>query len=271
MNEQSCSDVGATLRREVIYRYGMGTRCSIDLNDLRRLYEAGASVKQLAEHFGCSRGPVVDRLKNMGITPRTRSEAMLVRMANTSFEERQQLVKNANAAARHRVHTEEEKIKRARRVYETKSNVSSYEIDVMRALRLEGFTVESQFPVGPYNLDIALVECSLAMEIHGGGFHASGRHAARRPQRLEYLFSRGWAVIEVWRVTPVTWNPVAVAENFIALSQLMRRDPPPQSRHWVILGDAEPAPICRSYGYDVPAIPGAGRRDESSGRYRSIT
>lgn len=249
----------------------MNTRRAIDLDDLRRRYEAGASVKQLAKHFGCSRGPIVNRLKDMGITPRTRSESMFVRMANTSFEERQQLVKNANIAARKRVHTEEEKIKRALRVYETKANISTYEIDVMGEIMLNGVIVESQFPVGPYNLDIALVECSLAMEIHGGGFHTSGRHAARRPQRLEYLFSRGWSLIEVWNVNAFTWNPTAVAENFIAIGQLMRRNPPPQSRHWMILGNAEPAPVCRSYGYDVPAIPGARRRDDSTGRYGSIT
>jgi very-short-patch-repair endonuclease len=271
MDKNPVGDVAATLSSEIVDRHRMTARIVIDLDDLRRRYEAGASVKQLAEHFGCSRRPIAQRLEDMGITPRDRSEAMYLRMANTSFEDRQKLVKNANSVARERVHSEQEKIKRALAVYSSKRNVSPYEVDVIEALEAHGIVVVSQYPVGPYNLDISLVERPLAMEIHGGGFHASGRHAARRPQRLEYLFSRGWSLIEVWNVTPRTWNPVAVAENFIALGNLMRSDPAPHSRHWMILGNAQPAPACRSYGYDAPAVPAAGRRDERSGRYLSVT
>lgn len=248
----------------------MSRRLNLNVDDLVRRYEAGASVKHLAEVFGCARNVVVARLRERGITQRNRSEAMLLRQSQLTSEERKALLHQAHKAARGRVHSEEERIRRAQTRWERQLGISNYALELGEQLDVIGIHSFFEYPVGPYNLDIALGGSSVAVELHGGGWHACGRHAARRPKRLEYLLGRGWCVIEVWQVNR-SWCPAAVAKQIQAIAQLASADPAGEGQHWMLRCDGELAPALRSYGHDVAAVHGASRRDQSTGRYLRVT
>lgn len=239
---------------------------NIDVDDLIKRHQAGESIKQLAEAYGCSRNVLVNRLNKAGVVQRGRSESMYVRMTNTSLEERKRLVAKANQAARGRVCREEEKIKGAMTRFSRQLGISPYAVELASALEAVGWGSVLELPVGPYNLDLALVGSSVAVEIHGGGWHVTGRHAARRSKRLEYLLSLGWTVVEVWQVCR-NWAPAGVAKQVVAIENQLGADPSTRGQHWVLRCDGNLAPALRSYGYDVPAVESSGRRDKTTGRY----
>lgn len=248
----------------------MTRRLNIDVDDLVKRYEAGASVKELADVFGCARNVVVKRLGERGITQRNRSEAMFLRQAQMSVEERKALLAKAHKAARGRIHSEEESVRRAKTRFERQLGISHYAVELGQVLTELGIGYFFEYPVGPYNLDFALQGNPVAVELHGGGWHTAGSHARRRPKRLEYLFSCGWTVVEVWCVNP-TWKPLAVAKQIYSIAEVLSTDPADVSQHWMLRCDGDVAPALRSYGYDVAAVCGASRRDNSSGRYLRIT
>ena len=244
-------------------------RLDLNVDDLIRRHELGASIKQLAQECGCSRGVLVARFKERGVVQRGRSEAMRVRMAATPVEERKRIVSKANEAARSRVHSEEEKIRRAKTRHELQLGVSAYAMELLSPLEQLCGRVHLEWPVGSYNLDLALDVLPVAVEIHGGGWHCTGDHSLRRPERLEYLRRCGWSVIEVWQVKR-GWDPLAVAYQVDAIRKLIGPNPPAIGEHWMLRCDGDLAPALRSYGHDVAAVDRASRREETTGRYRRI-
>jgi very-short-patch-repair endonuclease/biotin operon repressor len=245
-------------------------RLNLDIDDLVAAHKAGESVKSIAERLGCSRTVVVDRLQKAGVTPHSRSEAMRLRQAALSPEERLALASKAHEAVRGRVHPEEEKIRRAKTRFKKQLGVSPYARELRDALQKLGRRVELEWPLGPYNLDIALDRPPIAVELHGGGWHSVGRHARRRAERIEYLRGCGWSVIEVWQIK-AGWDSLAVSYQIQAISKLIGPNPPAIGEHWMLRCDGELAPALRSYGHDVAAVDSASRRDDATGRYRRVT
>jgi very-short-patch-repair endonuclease len=245
-------------------------RLDLNIDDLVSAHQGGESVKRIAERLGCSRAVVVDRLTKAGVTPHTRSEAMHLRHAALTPEQRLALVSKAHEAVRGRVQTEEEKVRRAKTRFEKQSGVSPYALELRGHLQQLGWGVELEWPLGPYNLDIALDTLPVAVELHGGGWHNVGRHARRRAERLEYLRRCGWSVIEVWLVK-AGWDPISVSYQVQAIAKLLSPDPPVIGEHWMLRCDGELAPALRSYGHDVSAVDSSSRRNHSTGRYGRVS
>lgn len=264
--------VDAAKRGEVVHvQVAMANRLNLDADQLLRLYREGASVKALAEKFGCSRNVVDRRLKELGVTPRGRSEAMLLRQAQMTAEERLALLEKAHAAARGRVQGEEELVLRAQRRFVNQTGSSSYQQMVKRLLEVRGYEeVLLEFPEGKYNLDLAIHRVSVAVELHGGGWHRYGRHWARRQQRVEHILSAGWKLIEVWGVGMSGWDAEKVADQIVAIAKGSGPDPSPGCKHWMLACDGNPARVLRSEGYDVAPVPGSVRREDSTGRYAAV-
>lgn len=241
-------------------------RLSLDVDDLVKRHEAGESVKKIAESYGCARNVVVKRLNEAGVSQRGRSEAMYVRMRNASPEERLRLTEKAHEAARGRVCSEEQKIKGARTRFLRQRGISPYAVELAHRLEELGAFSVFEYPAGPYNLDLSLVGTTVAVEVHGGGWHTSGRHGRRRGDRLKYLLSRGWTVIEVWQVSK-SWNSISVANQVVAIAQQLGSDPATRGQHWMLRCDGDLAPALRSYGHNVPAVDSASRRRNTTGQY----
>jgi transposase-like protein len=249
-----------------------GNRSIYDESAALEMFQRGGSVKAVAAAFGVQRGTITKLLGKHGIAPRNRSEAMLLRMAQSSPEDRQRLVSAAHAAVRGRRMPEECAIRIAEGRERAKSNASADAIAIAAAIVGLGRPVTTEKAVGPYNLDIAFDELPVAVEIQGGSWHGHGGHGARLGKRREYLLSRGWHLVEIWRFSARRHREIEpMAHKLITLAQGLRLDPAGRGEHWVIDGDCQPLPVCKSYGYDVAAVPGSERRCKESGRYVSIT
>lgn len=234
-------------------------------------FHEGTSVKAIAERFGFQRSTIASLLRKHGITPRSRRDAMLLRMAQATPEERLRLAEAAHAVCRGRRVPEEARIRMAEGRERTKSHASAEALAIAQAIEDGGVAITLEKAVGPYNIDIALNESSVAVEIQGGNWHAYGRHGARLAERREYLLSRGWHLVEAWIRSDQPLRLVQpLANKLIALSQILRFDPSGRGEHRMIGGDGEPLPALKSYGHSVAPVPGAERRCEESGRYLSV-
>ena len=233
-----------------------------------RAFQDGASVKAVAERFGVQRNTITALLRKHGITPRSRRDAMLLRMAQATPEERLRLTEAAHAARRGRSVPEEARIRMAEGRERTKAHASIEALAIADAIEDGGVAVTLEKAVGPYNIDIAFNECPVAVEIQGGNWHAYGRHGSRLGKRREYLLSRGWHLVEVWIRSDQPLRVVKpLADKLITLAQGFSLDPSGRGEHRMIGGDGEPLPVLKSYGYDVAPVPGSDHRCEESGRY----
>ena len=273
----SASQIAGRLNtsRSVIYRHLRslganlpGNRSVYDEDAAIWAFLCGGSVKGVAEQFGVQRSTITALLHKHGITPRGRSDAMFLRMAQASPEERQRLTEAAHAATRGRSVPEECQIRIAEGRERTKSHASFEALALAEILADRGFPIALEKAFGPYNIDIALNERAIAVEVQGGNWHGFGRHGARIGKRREYILSRGWHLVEVWRLhldAHVTMQ--AMADNLITELETLSRDPSSRGEHRMIRCNGQSLPASKSYGYDVAPIHGAERRCEDSGRY----
>jgi hypothetical protein len=250
----------------------IGNRLVFDESLALELYHQGTSVKAIAEQLNIQRANVTALLHKHGITPRGRSDAMFLRMAQTTAEDRQRLTEAAHAATRGRPQPKDRCIRMAEGRERTKSHASVDAIMLAGAVASFGFPVTVEKAFGTYNLDIAFDELPIAVEIQGGHWHSYGRHGARIRERREYILSSGWHLIEIWRFSSRRSRSVEpMAYHLVALAESLSLDPSGRGEHRMIDGNGEPLSARKSYGYDVPPVYGSEHRCEESGRYFRIT
>lgn len=220
----------------------------VDVEALAERYLAGESEKALAEAFGVDRGVVRRRLLGAGIQPRGRSEAMYVRMANTTAEERARLSEAAHVAVRGTKHSAERLIERAKRLEgRITANVSQGEINLAADLRAAGLPIVHQKAVGPYNVDLATG--SVAVEVLGGGWHRTKRHG----ERLRYLMDSGWDVLYVWVSSKTPLGPGA-AQYVVSHVEFRNRNPTMPRCYRVIRGSGQFVAEGSADKNDVPDV-----------------
>jgi very-short-patch-repair endonuclease len=173
-------------------------RSNITAKQVIALYKRELSVKAIAETLGTSRGTVVSRLISAGITPRTASEEMYLRMSKLNDEERQRLTNAAHESLRGKKQPLTQKLNRARTA-ERNQKLSELEGEFVEAFREAGVEVAPIHAVGIYCIDIAIPEAKLAIEIHGGNWHLSTKKQRQDALKLFALSREGWLVIYLWR------------------------------------------------------------------------
>lgn len=171
---------------------------------------------------------------------------MFERMAKTPPEERMRLTNAAHAAVRGRRQSVEHRCKTALTIERNAKVASAYEADMIQWLTEEGISVTPQKAIGPYNIDIAIDESRIAVEIFGGNWHATDRHAARFAKRMEYLLRSGWTVIVIWACKgwggKTLWSR-ASADYVIALHKVNRSRESASGEKHVIRGDGKTTPV----------------------------
>lgn len=223
----------------------------IDVDDLVKRYSRGESEKALAKVFGVSRTIIRNRLVKAGVQPRGRSEAMFIRMANTSPEERARLATAAHDAVRGKPKTPEFLLARAAGVEKQGArhgNVSPAELILASDLRNATLPVVHQKAIGPYNVDIATG--TVAVEVLGGGWHRSKLHG----KRLRYMLDAGWDVIYIWvdgRRSPL--RPGA-AQYVVAHCEFRDGNPALPRCYRVIRGGGEFVAEGSADGDDIPDV-----------------
>lgn len=243
-----------------------GVRLDIDVDTLIKLHESGIHVKQLAEMFGISRKTITNRFKKRGFVQRGHSEFMKERMKNTTPEERARLTSAAHAAARGRRCSDEELCKRAASKENDPRWISPVERKCIGLFQKSGLSVTPQKAVGPYNIDIALAEYPIAVEIFGGYWHSGGRHAARFRKRTDYIINAGWIPVIIWVSRDYPLDTGAVQYVITLTEKLCSGESISRQEH-MIRGDGDISTIGYDHFHNRPVIPGPQPRDNPTGRF----
>ncbi len=211
-----------------------------NLDDLIRRYKAGESLKQLADEVGVSRGGKRDSTgKPFGLTGafiaagvqlRGRSEAERVKWASlTDPARRNEQVRAANKARRGAKDPESRKCARARTRFFKCLHAAPSEQGLADALEVLRFSVRRQFPLGKYNLDIALDELLIAVEVEDEW--SSGNYPGELFNRTKDILDSGWCVVfVVGRFLDVPY----VARKILAFTDAIRRDKSLYGQYWVL-------------------------------------
>lgn len=211
-------------------------RVHLDVDQLVELYESGESVKAIAERVGVTRRTIDKRLRARGVEPRTAGEQQLIRYARTTPEERRAIAAHAFEAKRGRPNSPEA-LERAARTREAGGqSVSRGEAMMADWLHERGMLVRPQVAIGKYNADLGVEP--VAVEIFGGNWHGSGRHARRFPARCHDVLHRGWSLVIVWDQTRCPMR-VEAADKVVAFYEAIRRNPPAVGEYRVLRGDGE--------------------------------
>ena len=128
------------------------------------------------------------------------------------------------------------------------------ELELIDALRAHGFDPIHQLPVGSYNLDVAVNELRVAVEVQRGAWHGA---TSAKPKRVEYLFDRGWRVIFL-RISRhgarTDW--AAIANQLVAYLDVLRGNPSASGQYGVLARDGNPSSRIPDYFHNWTRIPG---------------
>lgn len=220
-------DVGVRLRRA-----GRRRTIAIDMDALVAAYAKGESSRELAKRFGACDNIIRERLRERGIALRGRNDYP-------------PHTREANAAARGRTVPLREKLMRAKTVERLGLHISPHERTLHGLLDKRRVAYVPQKAIGPYNVDVALTEVPIAVEISGGA-GAPGRQRIRR-KRIEYLLDHGLCVVEVHfgGGVPRVVSP-AVGDYVVAYKDFLRRNPTAPREHRMIRSDGKPVATRRN-------------------------
>lgn len=217
----------------------------VDLSDALRRYAEGETMKSLCEEFRIGRRRMESALRHAGIPVRTLRQSVGLRYTRMSKSERQSLVARAHIAKKGKPADERAQERRAKTNEVTLQLASRADLILGVWLAQHGLRFTPQKALGPYNLDIAVDELSVAVEVNGD-WHYFPERTAAESKRRNYLFDRGWRLIDVCITStgarPWKYLRPACANKIIELLESVRRNKSMRCKHWVIGGDGETLP-----------------------------
>lgn len=223
--------------RMAAHKIGSARRLDVDIERIVRLYESGESEVAVGIAVGVSRTVVHRVLVNAGVELRGFGQNAIAAARRTP-EGNRAITAAANAAARGRIASDEERMRTAKTREERRLGVSHHELFFERILRQRGIASTPQKACGRYNIDIAVGP--VAVEVFGGGWHAQGRHLSRAPKRFRYLFDQGWCTLVIWVTSSRTGYLTAGAvEYLVAWLDEIERNPAAACGYRVIWGSGE--------------------------------
>ena len=230
-----------------------------NLDDLIRRYKGGESLKKLANEAGVSRGGkrsangkpfgLTGAFVAAGVEMRGRSEAELVKWFYMPEEQRLKQVTAAHKARRGSKDTETTKRSRARTRFLRCIASTPAEHVVADALRLLGFSVRQQTPLGKYNLDLTLDELLVAVEIEDDW--SSGNYPTELFDRTKHILDQGWCVVFV---VGKVLDAAHVTQQLLALANALRRDKTLYGQYWVIGSNPQKRPTGSAKLNSLPRI-----------------
>lgn len=211
----------------------MGTpRFHVDTNNTIKEYLSGKSIKQLASDYGCSRQVIYRVLRQANITPRNRSEAMKIRMANTSCEERKRLSHAAHEAKKGYTNSPETRHKMA---LAKNKKVGVFENDFIREFDAAGIPTTPQQAFLAYNFDIGCGPVAVEIEVQHGKLFTSPKIMKRVMECIEC----GMNMVYVNIPSKNSVIPTACYEKVISLVKICRSDPSIRGQYWMVRSTGE--------------------------------
>src|SRR5262245_17276518 len=210
-------ELGVTLRssKEAI---SLDRTIPVDIASIITRYQAGETELALAKSLGVSRPVIHRRLVQSGITLRTQGETQIVARAHWSSAKRKRFAAAAHAAVRGVTQSNEHRCKITRTREARQLGIDPCETRVAKLLADRGCSITQQKAIVRFNVDIAIHEGAIAVEIFGGHWHAAGRHAARFRKRCDYILDCGWALVIIW-ITKDWPLESTVIDYLVALSK----------------------------------------------------
>lgn len=193
---------------------------------------------------------------------------MYLRMSQTSPEERIRLTDAAHAAVRGVRQTDEHRCKIAVNRETSHQWVSRTETILVEMLNERGIACTQQKAIGRYNVDIALDEFPIIVEIYGGGWHAYGRHAARYPERTKYLLDCGLDVIIIWVDAKVYPLESGAADYIVSVLDKLGSQKPARGKEHMIRGNGQSTSIGQRKFNNLPVIPSSECMDDVTGQFK---
>lgn len=229
-------------------------RTDINIDDLIKMYLNGSSEKQLSERFNIARGGIRSRLIAAGITPRGRSEANRIKMSKMTPRQRRDNARAAHVARSIKGDTPETvKIRTERRSISNQFKTWQIGRDdkiVINALKKRGVDPIPQYPIGGYNIDIAIAP--VAVEVYRSVNNPLADKRNRK--RTINLLNAGWSVVYIWFAKESDQLSKNAIDHVIALFEAMRRKEPAPRQYWVIRSNGEPVSSGGGYLDNFSAI-----------------
>lgn len=212
----------------------------IPKDELVSLYLSGESERSLSKRYNCARLVIKAILKDIGITRRNNADANRLMMSRRTREENIKNAQAAHMAVKGKPQTEEHRRKIAASVERNGGNIGFGEKILSDIFIEKGLIITPQKAIGRYNVDIAIEEFSIAVEVFGGGWHIQGRHAFRFRKRMDTLIDSGWIPVIIWGKKASKDTFVGAAEYVISLVDRLRSGESVPRQEHVISGDGNP-------------------------------
>jgi very-short-patch-repair endonuclease len=158
-------------------------------------YLAGESIKCISDRINLARKSLTIKLSRMGIKIRDGSEANIIRFAHATLEEKRQIVSKANAAARGRKRSTDERVKGAITSQFNGNHIGLGEDFFADELSKAGITHIRQAAIDTYNVDFLACD-RIAIEIHSGQ-RLSRITTEYERERVKKLRERGIQIVYV--------------------------------------------------------------------------
>jgi very-short-patch-repair endonuclease len=201
-------------------------------------YAEGASENELAKMHDCTRFVIGRILERHGIPRRSNADANRLMMTERTPEENARNSRAAHDAVRGTVMSWEQRCERAKKRHGTPPALAT-ELLYAAWLRLRGHEVVHQHAMGPYNCDLTIPAAAVAVEVFGGNWHGTGKHAGMFAERAQYILDQGWLLVVVW-VDQVKKRLAESSADYISsLAEQAGRDPSLRGQYRVVWGDGQ--------------------------------
>lgn len=222
-----------------------------DSNYLIKLYQSGESVNALSKRYKITGNAIRSALRELGIRPRTRSEAEFIKNAQRTEDERKAQTKAANRGRRGNKDPMWRKIKRAVTRCKRVTYATPQESILKKELERRNIKAQQQTPCLQFNLDLTIDD--IAVEIHSTHYLESGKER----RRLVKVLNEGWHIICV-NTGPccLPIDAVAVTNQIISIRKILRRNPSSPRKYWMIRSNGD---VSASGSYDGKTLTVVGR------------
>lgn len=193
-------------------------------------YAKGESASKIAADLGTYHHRIIYLLEEFGVTPRNKAQA--IKRSWDAGDRPPPVVSGWNKGLKNSIESRE---KQAATFAKTLGHIGKYEKDFLKSLRDAGYSPIPQHAVGPYNIDIAIPELAIAVEVQVGNVRSQS--TSIRLDRLEYLFDRQWNIIILFTNKRVPFAVSKVSENLIATVEVIRTNPSIRG-HYRVIGRA---------------------------------
>ena len=175
-------------------------RTKIDAPSWRHLkaeYETGLTGQDLANKYQVDRKTIYNWFIRFGIPRRSISDTAILVMSRRTHERKLEITAASRSIITGKKRSHADLCKRALGKERT-ATPSKYEKELLDGLKANGWRPVLHKAVDKFNVALAFPDHLLAIEVHGGNWHATSKRKIEQDQRKrEALTIEGWRLIEV--------------------------------------------------------------------------